>query len=194
MKTWYLYLHVANNKSKMHNWYQWQNDKPEAWMKREVSPNIAALPNFMSHCHCTFSCLCPHTVSCTRTPMSVSTRVSIRLALTQIVSASVELTGCDWPCDVPCLVSQRSSLTQNNGRKPWHMGYHTDENWRSPPDSVCCDTKPQAMWWCSCSSLCCACTPLKWWEITCANFSGLGVNIILLLIHQVFFLVHLSVR
>lgn len=35
---------------------------------------------------------------------------------------------------------------------------------------------------------------LKWWEITCATFSGLGVNVILILIHQVFFLVHLSVR
>jgi len=34
------------------------------------------------------------------------------------------------------------------------QGYDTDDNWRSPPDSVCCETKPQAIWWSSCSSLC----------------------------------------
>lgn len=66
-----------------------------------------------------------------------------------------------------------------------------DENWRSPADSVCCDTKPQAVrWWC-CSSLCCVCMSLKWWETTCAAFSSLWVNIILILIHRVFFLAHL---
>lgn len=73
------------------------------------------------------------------------------------------------------------------------QGYRTDDNWRSPLDSVCCGTKPQAIWWCSCSSLCYV-YHLKWWGTAYAAFSNLRVNIILMLIHQVLLLVHLSLR
>lgn len=116
------------------------------------------IPNFMSLCHWAFFFLSP-----IQTALHKNYCLLARASITQALSSNLLTFLLSWQA-VTNLTLLNVWYHQDhtwNKRQEGSLGTpcihrcHIDDNWRSPPASVCCETKPQAIWVCSCSSLCC---------------------------------------
>lgn len=116
------------------------------------------IPNFMSLCHWAFFFLSP-----IQTALHKNYCLLARASITQALSSNLLAFLLSWQA-VTNLTLLNVWYHQDhtwNKRQEGSLGTpcihrcHIDDNWRSPPDSVCCETKPQAIWVCSCSSLYC---------------------------------------